>query len=320
MRKEKFNEVLGVSKANYIEEARSKKPIWRIWQKRLVRLCIFVAICVVYETCRYSADVQKVNEYGIVSTENFGAVYHLMSDAEKADYGMSSGYVANKEDLGGLVGHVLNWEWGSYKGLNGFTVHRSAKYPEIDAIRVLKTRTGYHYIFCKTVDVNVRVGGNSNKLFSEYEIPKLLEKMKVHELKGDHVGVDMTDVGKSVIKILAGRRNIGLQEYDRRRADKWYEVYGNKKMYYDEEQEGLRIDSYLLSPVNHAAERSEVYDMAYALWEKDGKRIRFSTGRGFTFTIQYFPETRVFQYEDAYFDLTDEDVKELNELLQITDF
>ena len=317
MRKEKFFKILGSINVDYIQEAKSKKTIWKIWQKRILRLCIFIAICVVYEICRYNADVMLVNDYGIVSTENFGAVYHLMSSAEKAEYGIPVDYVANKEDLGWPVGHVLNWEWGSYKGLNGFKVYRSAKYPEVDAIRVLKTRTGYYYIFCQTVNVYVRVGGSSNQLFSEYEIPKLLEKMKVYELKGDHVGVDMTDVGKSVIKILAGRKNIGEKAYDRRRADKWYEVYGNKKMYYDEDQEGLRIDHYLLSPVNHAAERSQIYDMAYALWEKDGKRIKFSTGRGVTFTIQYFPETRVFQYGDAYFDLTDEDVKELNKLLHI---
>jgi hypothetical protein len=128
---------------------------------------------------------------------------------------------------------------------------------------------------------------------------------------------NITDVGKSVLEVLSGKRNIGEEKQSRRYAQLWYDTYDNDHLYYNEEQGILRIQDKILSPTNFSEESSAIWDKGHKLWNKGCKKIKITTKQGFELSIYYHPAVHFFKYENGYYDLSDDDVAKLNNLLQI---
>ena len=286
-------------------------------KKILVTFCILVVAFIIFQyVIDLPPDVRRINSNGISINGNVNAAYYGITSNQKAKYGISWDYDPCEDDLGDLVGIVWNWNPLCYQGFNGCKVYSYAKCPEKETIRVVKTPSSYYFICCEELIVDVNVGRTSNVLLSAYKLPESLEKIEVLTLNNEYTEITDKNVNESILKVLSGKINIGEEKKNRRHAEMWYDTYGNDDMYFDEKEGRLMLDHYSIDPTNYLQESREVYDKAYALLNEGSKKFAITTKQGFTLNINYLPAARLFQCENAFYNLSDSDVEKLNHLIR----
>ena len=83
----------------------------------------------------------------------------------------------------------------------------------------------------------------------------------------------------------------------------------NEDFYYSE-QEGQCIFKSSVTPD---------WDKAHDLWTRGERLIWITTNKGFILTIDYFPSIRTLIFGNGYYELSEENMTELNTLLGITE-
>lgn len=324
MRKDEFSDIFGEIDEKYVEEARSKKPLWIKWGTIAACFCFIVGVVFAYQSGIFlkpsGSDIQATGTYGLYINGDSSCSYSIFDHSEREHYGFIRNSDITPEDVGEQMGVVTNCV---DKSLVGCKVYHLAKYPEKDSICIVETAEGYEPYSCEWIDIDVKIGENFDKKMAVNELPESLESMEL--LTYDEEGITgekyirefIIDVSEPIMKILSGKINIGEEASGRRLAKLWYDAYGNDDVYYSE-KEGkcvLRLEGVDEADRNDKAE--ELWDKADEIWFKDNRLIEITTKRGFKCWIDYFPARAYFISGNAYYELSDADVKALNQLLNI---
>ena len=254
-------------------------------KKIILSICLLVGISIAfYVLYSLPPDVQKVDSQGILINGKKQAAYHNITDAQRTKYDIPLDYVPCKDDLGDQIGIVWNWKFLSYKGLNGCKVYSYIKHPDKKTIRIIATPSGYYFFTCEWLDIEVKVGENSNILMAALELPDSLEMMEVISLNADlsesadkNLHENITDIGESVLDVLSGKQNIGEEEKSRRYAKLWYDTYGNDNVYYDEKQGIIRLQLNTYNSTNIDWDANEHLNKANEIWNKGSTIIKITT-------------------------------------------
>lgn len=305
----------------YVEAAdvqpKKKKSVRILWGAAAACLCLAIGGVAAYLATKAKTPSQTqdtVNEaYGFHLNGDSTFPYFPISFEERQQYGLlpddaiglskENTYTITKQDLGEKMGVAADCEDAA---LNGCSVYHFAKYPDKDSICIADTPDGYAFYVCSGLHVENEIGADFDVLLSAYGLPESLEKAELLTADARHMA-DVEDhaVMRSVLEILSGKTNGGLEANERRFAQAWHDAYGNDDVYYSEEDGCCRFRE------EHAGEK------AAELWTKNERIIRITTERGYRLTIDYFPSVRSFVSGNGYYELSAADAEALNRLLEI---
>lgn len=332
MRKDEFSDIFGEIDEKYVEEARSKKPLWIKWGTIAACFCFIVGAVFAYKSGIFQkpsgSGMQAAMGYGFYINGDSRCSYSVFDYKEREQYGILRDSDIKPEDVGEQMGVVTDC---SDRSLVGCKVYHFAKYPEKDAICIVETAEGYTPCSCEWIALESKVGESSDKVLSVYELPESLESMEL--LTYDEEGItgekyireSIIDVSEPIMEILSGKTHVDYRIFERRFAKLWYETYGNDDVYYSEKEGGcvLRLDS--VDETNRKEKENELWDKLRELWNKDEKLIEVTTKKGFKLLITYNPMLHFFECRavlftkssTAQFELSDADVEAMNKLLKI---
>ena len=317
----------------YIEAADvqtcKKKTVWLRWGTLAACLCLIVGL-IVYECIKaYEPYTEVIHSFCL--DESYPNVYVAISNESLKRLGLQN-YKIKKKDLGEKMGITSNCQ---DEKLNGHPVYHFAKYPDKDFICIVDTPSGYAFYtadWFKGIWETETVGTSSDFIFSAYGLSESVEKMEIYA--GNEYLFDITDpqATENIFAILSGKNNIGSKAYHQRKAQVWYEAYGNDDIVYDPQTGtcGVRVKDSIESPISSTDENGNtvmqntsppglaVYEKACALWNKDMRTAVITTVRGYRIHVNYFPSTRIFKIMGGYYEISAEEATALQSLLAIT--
>jgi len=355
MKEEKLLDAIGELDEALLEEAevdveKRKKRKNIVTGVLSVAACVCIAVAGVALTMPDNANHDVTTNtiamgemaYGFTLNENEFIVYYPIAFDERVRYdlvpegavglGPENMYEITEDDLGAPMGTVGDCGDESIIGCN---VYHFAAFPEYDSICILETEDGYAFYTANWIDVPDDIGTFSNVAIDTYGLPDSLATMEI-QLPDQTTLYTVTDQATidAVFALLRDHENSGLEANERRFAQAWYDVYGNDDVYFDEEQGCVcfRATEAELNPpptqtytdengttivVQENSTGPSNYDLAREIWDEGERLIAMTTDRGFSFYIDYFPSIRTFIWANGYYEMTDTEVAQLNELLGI---
>lgn len=286
-------------------------------------LCFLIstvaAICAIVAHQSNIYDI--VDNYNVTMAAGFyldgeGTLYFPVSFEQRKKYGLVSEdavglnkentYRITEADIGEQIGVVAGC---ADETLNGCKVYSFTKYSEDNSICIVDTPKGYAFYTCSyAVKVENEIGASFDVFLSAYDLPRSMKNMQIMTADLRHLtDIDDEAVIEAVFEILSGKINFGMQEHERRCAKLWYDTYGNDDVFYNEEAGvcGYRDSS------------TELRDKAQALLTKNERVIFITTTDGYQLMIDYFPTLCTFNCGDGFYEISPDEAKTLNLLLDI---
>ncbi len=348
-----FLKKLELINPEFIEEAdikpKAKKHLLINWVALASCICLFAVIGIfaanhfnLFEDKSDSVHkiVAKHSTAGFYINEDKTVLYFPISFDNRVRYGLvpedaegltkENTYKITDADLGELMGTVTSC---GDKELIGCKVYHFSKYPNYDSICIADTKNGYKFytgIYFITERSNLR----SNVCLAKYDLPNSLEKIEILN-KDSKVLFEIKDEKdiSMLFTIISDKYDIGSNEQNRRLADAWYREYQNDDLYYDEASGQIvykNADKIIKEGYTSVVDGVEIVfepqfadtvtrDKALELWTKDNLNIAITSNNGFDVTIQYSPITSTFSIYSNNYSLTEDEIKELNSILRITE-
>ena len=354
MKKEHISDALNMLNDDIIEETnnvRTNAKPKRKWVKwGAVAACLCCAIAVIWSATKFSIttttpmpDDGAVEEaHGFTLDTDKNVMYFPIPFADRIRYGIieadeigltpENTYRITRNDIGEYMGVVGTCEEAN---LIGCPVYHFTKFPNYDSICIVETETGYAFYTAERLNTPDEIGQLSDVVLGTYGIPDSVEKVEVSN--GDDLLLfeveDKTTISR-IIEILSGKENIGHEANARRLAEAWYDAYGNKDVYFSEEDGHCvfkrtnvkkDISTYVDDEGNtitidgSASNDWSIQDKAYSLWNKGERLIRITTNKGFVLTVDYFPAVKTIIFGNGYYVLPENETQELNILLSINE-
>ncbi|MBR4344714.1 MAG: hypothetical protein IKP88_18765 [Lachnospiraceae bacterium] len=234
-------------------------------------------------------------------------------------------YKITKKDIGSAMGIVGKCENAD---LVGKTIYHFASYPENDVICILDNNgeyTFYQGYFYGLEFINSEY--TSEIIFNKYILPEECVEIEITNDAGvKQRSITDKETIQEVCGLLSGCKNIGMEGSARRLAEKWYETYGNDNVYYVEGSQSVVYkkipksessnDDINGSDGNVAEHDDTEMEAAHNLWFNGERCFTIRTANGFGVFFDFFPVGNGFQCVDGFFDLSEESVKRLSEILK----
>lgn len=334
MRGSDFLDKMALIDPVYIEAANiqpiKRKNTWIRWGALAACLCLLVGFVIYAHIQVYETYTEAIESFCL--DESYPNVYVPISNEQLQQLGLQN-HKIRRSDLGEKMGVTADCQ---DERLNGFPVYHFTKYPDKDFICIVDTPSGYAFYtigLFKGIWETETVGTSSDFIFEAYGLPKSMEKMEVYANEEYLFDIDGPNVTEHIFSILSEKSNVGSNVYQKRKAQLWYEAYGNDDIIYDPQTGlcGVKVkDSYgsLTSDTDGSGNsfaqgtdraRLAVYEKACALWNQDMRTIVITTVRGYRININYFPSTRIFNIMGGYYELSEEESESLTDLLQINE-
>lgn len=348
-----FLEKLELINPEFIEEAdikpRAKKQLLIKWVALAACIC-FVLTAGIFAAKHFnlfhdnSDTVHKVvvqhSAAGFYLSENKEILYFPISFDNRVRYGLvpedaeglteENTYKITDADIGELMGIVTSC---GDKELIGCNVYHFSKFPNYDSICIVETKEGYMF-YTGTYFTPSKSNMRSDVCLAVFDLPNSLEKIEItnDERKVLFEIKDENEIS-ALFKIILNKYDIGNNELNRRKTDAWYNKYHNDDLYYDEStgqivyknQDQIIKEGYtsIVDGVEIVYEPqfadTVIRDKAIELWNKDNVNISIISNNGFGVTIIYSPITSTFNIFNNNYSLTENEVKELNSILKITE-
>ena len=247
-----------------------------------------------------------------VTLSSSSAAYFPISFEERRTYGLvgeydvglteENTYEITEADLGEPMGTVTDSMDGS---LVGNPVYHFAKYPELESICIVETKSGYRFYTSTGPTLIFITGGQSSAMLDAYVLPQQAEKVTVQDADWKELlTITDPDTIYSLCDILTDKENMGLAAHEKRYAALWKETMGNEDVFYSEDTGMVYTND--LTP-----------DDTAPVWHKDQRIVTIHADNGFSLQFTYNPSISTFAWGDEYFPLTEEEIASLNEILGI---
>lgn len=274
-----------------------------------------------------------------IDNNNNDIIYFPISFDECKRYGIipedaiglsrDEAYEITTADIGEVMGTVTNC---GDKRLVGKTVYHYSKFPNYDSICIVDTDKGYQF-YTGTVFIGKYFDLSSNACLDMFDLPNSLEKIEIidGEFKVLFEISDQNDIS-AIFDIISNKEDISNSEMNRRRAEAWYNEYGNYDVYYDEATGDIKYkyeNEIIKEGYSYTTEDGTVItvepqfgdtalrDQAAEFWSNNSHLISLICNNGFGITIDYEPLTATFGISNNRYSLNDEEVQKLNSILQI---
>lgn len=277
---------------------------------------------------------------GFYLNENKEIMYFPISFDNRVRYGLvpenalgltkENTYKITPTDLGELMGTVTSCD---DKELIGCNVYHFSKFSNYDSICIVETKEGYKF-YTGAYFTPSKSNMRSDVCLAIFDLPNSLEKIKITNDE-QKVLFEINDENEisALFKIILNKYDIGNNELNRRKADVWYKEYQNNDLYYDEATGRIvykNEDQIIKEGYTSIVDGIEIVyepqfadtvirDKATMLWNKDNVNISIISNNGFGVTIIYSPVTSTFNIFNNNYSLTEDEVKELNSILKITE-
>lgn len=347
-----FLEKLEFVNPQFIEEADIKPNVKKHF---LVKLIVVAAsICLVLTAGVFAADyfnlfngeegkkiiVEHASAAGFSIDGNNDIIYFPISFDDCKRYGIirqdaiglsrEDAYEITSADIGELMGTVTNCDDQTLAGRN---VYHYLKFPDYDSICIVDTGSGYQF-YTGSYFLGKWFNLSSNQCLDKYDLPNSLKKIEIinsnsqvlFEIK------DKDDISL-LFDIISNKEDIGDNEQRRRMADAWYKEYQNDDLYYDQATGQIvykNANEIIKEGYTSVVDGVEItfepqfgntatQDKAIELWNRNSCNILITSNNGFSITVNYSPITSTFSISNNNYSLTEDEVKELNSLLKITE-
>lgn len=251
------------------------------------------------------ADVEGSSADGGSSADVEGGSAHDESSADvagsSADNESSAEWKQPAEsDLGEPMGVVQGC---GDESLNGCKIYHYASFPDLMSICIVAKEKEYEFYCAGGLSIPDEVGQSSDVFLSAYGMPDNVTEIEVQDQDLTKLRT-ITDAEtiQSICAVMAGKKNIGLEENERRYEALWKDTYGNDDVYYDGE--------------SMAYKTTDDVELAEKLWHKGERDIRFTTEKGYQFYAVYEPQIKTFECY-GFYPVSDQEVEELNRLLEL---
>lgn len=261
--------------------------------------------------------------------------YHELDAEERVRYGLPSevkDVVITEEDVGEYFGTVTSVK-NADKDFIGSKVYHYSKYPKNKAILIVEVGNSYVFVCTYGYIISVPDWGTANDVFSQYGLPQNGTKLEVYDIDGELIRT-ITDIEtiEAVIDLIKNCTNIGIYEKNRRLVQAWKDTYGNEYVSLDEETGEILYQSIPLQSETSAETDvsasggvetgSEepmlpLEDMAFELWKTGALNLVIEVEDGYRIYILYSPISCTFSLFNGSFDMTIEQVHELESILNV---
>ena len=285
---------------------------------------------------------EESEAFGFTIEGREDVIYFPISFEERKRYGLvpenavgltpENTYVISQKDIGEFMGVV---EFCGDESLLGCKVYHFAAYPDYDAICIVEKDGAYAFYTADGIRTDDTYGQNSDIVLETYSLPESAQAIEILSADETYLfSIEDDKARDSLFSLLAGKGNSGLQANEKRFAKAWYDAFGNEDVYYSEkeghcvfrndfeDEAEKEVKTYTDAEGNimvqkPANEAITLYETAHALWSEGERLIRISTDKGFQTVIDYFPSINTFIWHNGYYELSADEAKELNALLQI---
>lgn len=227
-------------------------------------------------------------------------------------------YRITEEELGEYMGTVTD---AMEEALIGSEAYHFARYPESEAVCIIKAPDGYRFYVCREVEMPIQLENSAKALLHAYGLPDSLTSLELMDWDGDLLGrIDDPEVVRQIFVILADCPDIGREEYEMRYVRLWKDTYGTDEIYYDEYNRTWRARELEIPATDPY--RGEPDYLDYDLLEKANDLfregacwIRLETNTGMSRDIEFTPAICGFRWDGGHYALSPEDTARLAELL-----
>ena len=278
---------------------------------------------------KISSTDNIINDYAIVQFTTFfldgndKVIYYPIKSASSLKrWGLIIGesdmisaentYKATEKDLGAFIGKVGQCD---NEELIGKSVYHFSSYPDNNVICILDNDGEYELYEGYFYDLVFMTNDhNSDIIFSEYLLPEECVEIEVQNDAGIKLySIIDKELIMEVCSLLSGCGRVSQDETQRRLAQAWYEAYGNDNIYFDEDR---HLILYKQIDENHLYPDDNEMEAAQKLWSEGEYCFTIRNKYGFGVFFDFFPAMKGFQCVDGYFDLSDESIQRLNEILE----